>query len=365
MEIKEIKIAELPDFVTSELWLQLHPKPITILRAISQFNNPNALPDDLALIIAYDENALVGLVGILPHMINGSNWNKASSNTCWWADANKGKKVAIPLFMKAFSHCGQRMFMTDMTPHTLSILEKTAWFEFPITLPGIRGFLKFNLHEVIPAKLPVMAKYKPLLKLSNQAINLLFAPFMLINRARVKGNNIKIERLSSLTEELHNYIENHSQNEWIHHSGAELEWIIQYPWIKTKNDARQSDLYEYPFSHLVNQFEQYFLHLSVSGKTIGLLLISVRDGHMKVPYAYFEEKDAALILQVIYRQALLKNAVTLTLFLPALVNVMRSAPHPFVFRKRIKRMVAISKQLADLFARYPKLQDGDGDVVFT
>ncbi len=50
MQITEISVAQLPDFVSSKLWQQLCPKPITILRAISQFRNPLANPDDIALI---------------------------------------------------------------------------------------------------------------------------------------------------------------------------------------------------------------------------------------------------------------------------------------------------------------------------
>jgi len=365
MLIKEIMVAELPDFVNSNLWQQLNPKPITDLRAISQFHNPRANPNDIALIIAYENQLLIGLVGIFPNLINGQTGQTAYSNTCWWAHPQKGKQIAIPLFLKAFALCGQRMFMTDCTPHTLGILEKTNWFEFPDTTTGIRGFLKFNLHEIIPSKLPSTRILTPLLKMFDQTFNFILSPYRKAFRFKLKRNILTVELLKSLNEELYTFINNHSQNEFIRSSGKELEWIIQFPWIKTKNVDQSLTPFEYPFSYIVESFEQYFVKITSSDLTIGLLFISIRDGHMKVPYAYFNEKDAHQVLQVIYQQALLKNVVTLTVFCPQLVDVMASVPHPFLFRKRIKRLMAISKQLAAAYLQYPRMQDGDGDVVFT
>lgn len=387
MQIREITIGELPGFVQSELWQQLQPKPITPLRAISQSLNPLADANDVVLIIAFEEKTLVALAGILPNYVNGQANQKAASNTCWWADADKGRQIAFPLLMKAFALYHERMFMTDLTPHTLSILEKTGRFDFPNVPYGIRGFLKFNLHEILPAKIPSAKRIKPLIHFSDHALNLLFSPFRLISKVRfglkkVKANSpsgqavfnrfslwglkdVKIETLDSIPPQLDAYIEKHSQNEFIRLGHKELEWIVGNPWIKNREKSTPADAFEYPFSYIVRHFEQYFLHISIAEKTIGLLLISIRDGHMKVPYAYFDEHDAPLVLKVIYGQALEKNAITLTIFRPSLVNVMRSAPHPFIFRKRIRRLVAISRQLTGFYHQYPELQDGDGDVVFT
>ena len=365
MPLKEIKIADLPDFVNSELWRQLTPKPITKLRALSQFHNPRASMEDIALIIAYDNDDLIGLVGLLPNLINGQENQIACSNTCWWAHPGKGKQLAIPLFFKAFALCGQRMFMTDCTPHTLSILKKTNWFEFPDTQPGTRGFLKFNLHEIIPAKIPATLKLQSLLKLTDQTLNFLLAPYQKAVRSRFIKNIPKAECLTSLNEELYTFIKNHSHDEFTRRSGKELEWIIKFPWIMGQNTDQPIATVEYPFSQFAESFEQYFIKITSSDQTIGLLFISVKNGHLKVPYAYFHEKDASPVLRVIYQQAMLKNVVTLTLFNPPLVSAMDSRAHPFLFRKKIKRLMAISKQLSSLYHQYPDLQDGDGDVAFT
>ncbi len=365
MKLIEIKIAELPDFIAGSQWQLLSPKPLTLLRAVSQFQNPRAKPDDTALIIASENNTLLGLVGLLPDFINGQADQPASSNSCWWVNPEKGKHLAVPLFLKAFANCSQRMFMTDCTPHTRNILEKTNWFDFPETEPGIRGFLKFNLQEVIPAKFPATRKLKFLLKFSDSILNFLLIPYHIHMHSRIMKDGPTMEYPDVLKQEMQTFIEIHSQNEFTRRSATDLEWIIQHPWIREKRSDQSGHPIDYPFSHLVEKFEQYFLKVSTSGQTVGLLLISVRDGHMKVPYVYFNDQQAPLILRAIYQQAILQNAVTLTVFSPGLVCLMNSDVHPFIFKKKINQLIAISKQLSGSYLNYPKIQDGDGDVVFT
>ncbi|MDO9613153.1 MAG: hypothetical protein Q7J86_01340, partial [Bacteroidota bacterium] len=262
MQIAEIKVADLPDFVMSELWQQLTTKPLTVLRAISQFHNPRANPNDIALIFASENDELIGLAGLLPEFINGQPGIKASSNTCWWVHPEKGKQLAFPLFMKAFALCGQRMFMTDCTPHTLSILKKTNWFDIPDTAPGIRGFLKFNLHGLIPAKLPSTRKLKPLLKLTDQTFNFLIVPYKRLLWSRIMRILPEVEYLYSLDQELHTFIETHSQNEFIRRTGKDLEWILKFPWITGSDTDQSKTLVKYPFSHIVESFEQYFVKIT-------------------------------------------------------------------------------------------------------
>lgn len=364
MQITEITVAGLPDFVAGNLWRNLSPKPITFLRATAQSKNPRANPEDIALIIAHENNTLLGLVGLLPDFIHGDSTEPASSNSCWWVDPGKGKHLAIPLFLKAFSVCNQRMFMTDCTPHTQRILEKTNRFDFPETVPGIRGFLKFNLHEVVPAKFPALRKLKFLLKLSDQILNFLLIPFQKIPHSKIRNNSPKLEYLTGLNTELNKFIETHSGNEFTRRSATELEWIIQHPWIK-QDDKKSITPLDYPFSHLVKSFNQYLVKIDDANQLIGLLFISVRDGHLKVPYAYFEDHAAPPIVKAIYYETVRQKAVTLTVFSPKLVQQMNSVSHPFLFKKRVRRLIAIPKELSDLYQKYPEIQDGDGDVVFT
>ncbi len=364
MQILEITISELQDFTNSSLWKQLNPKPVSALRAISQANNPRAKAEDIALIIAFDNDVLVGLVGLLPDWLNGNEMFPIYSNSCWWAHPEKGKHLAIPLFLKAFSVCNQRMFMTDCTPHTLQILKKTNWFDFPETPAGMRGYLNFKLSELIPAKFPSAKKLIPLLKLSDRFLNLLLRPYQKIQLKRLSRNCPELEYPQTLDQELTVFITKHSVGEFTRRSGSDLQWILQFPWVKT-TDNGVGETIDYPFSYIIGNFRQQWVKILDSGKLIGLMLISVRDGQLKIPYAYFDDRHSGLVLNAIYYQALSLKVDVLTVFNVRLVNEMKQKNHPFVFRKDVKRLMAVSKTLSDSYQQYPSFQDGDGDVVFT
>ena len=365
MQIVEIRVSELSGFVGGKLWQNCSPKPITALRAVSQAQNPRANPDDIALIVAIENDSLLGLVGLLPDLINGNPSEKAHSNSGWWAHPEKGKHLAVPLFMKAFSVCNQRMFMTDCTPHTMQILEKTNWFDFPENQDGRRGFLKFNFHEILPVKIPATRKISSVLKLSDQILNALLVPLRKITSAKFLKSGIHCERVDSISPEVALFLETHSKNEFTRRSAADLNWILRCPWIIGKNQQNQASPVDYPFSYLTETFSQELFQLSENGKITGFLFVSIRDGHMKIPYVYFDDQHTAQVLQEIYRLAILKMVSTITIFNRRLVLQMDSAAHPFLFRKKIKRLMAISKQLSDKMEKYPEFQDGDGDIVFT
>ncbi len=365
MQILEIKVGELVGFTAGDLWKQLSPKPITDLRALSQSLNPRAKPDDVALVVAFENGILLGLVGLMPDCINGNPDQPICSNSCWWAHPEKGKHIAVPLFLKAFSLCSQRLFMTDCTPHTIEILGKTNLFDFPETTSGIRGFLKFNFHELVPAKFPATHKLRPILNRADQILNFPVALCQKIYASKFLKNGPQIEYPVSLNPELKVFIKQHSENEFTRRSADDLEWIRQFPWIKRKTSATLSVSMDYPFSYLTVNFVQYFVKITDQGRLVGLLFISVRDGHMRVPYTWFDDKNTDRVLMAIYRQALLKNATALSIFNPRLAILANATPHPFLFKKKIIRLMAISKQLSDNYHRYPEIQDGDGDVVFT
>lgn len=365
MQILEIKVSELSDFVTSQLWQQISPKPITALRAISQAQNPRANPDDFALIVAIDNQILLGLVGLLPDWINGNPEQKIYSNSCWWAHPEKGKHLSIPLFLKAFSLTGQRMFMTDCTPHTMQILEKTRLFGFPETNSGIRGFLKFNLHEILPVKFPATQKIKSFLKFCDQILNPIAGIFLKMSSGKYMKTGLNVELVDSLTPEQAAFIETHSALEFTRRSAADLRWIRLFPWIKNSDTDQYFTPVDYPFSYLTEDFKSYFLKVSDQNQLIGLLHITIRDGHMKIPYVYFDDLNVSRILRVIYSQAIQKNVTTLTVFNSRIVGQMNLETHPFLVKKNIRRLVAVSHELSETYQKFPILQDGDGDIVFT
>jgi hypothetical protein len=103
MKIREITVGELPDFVRSEEYALLKPKPITLSRALSQFKNPQARPEDVALVFASENHTLLAFAGILPHAAKGSE-ELVFSNSGWWVHPELGRKLGLTVLLKAFQH---------------------------------------------------------------------------------------------------------------------------------------------------------------------------------------------------------------------------------------------------------------------
>lgn len=365
MQVLEIRVSELESFVQSDLWKRVEPKPITGLRAISQARNPRAQPDDVALIIAFGENVLLGLAGLLPDWSGAVQQLKTYSNSCWWAHPEKGRHLAVPLFLKALSRANQRMFLTDCTPHTYKILQQTGLFFFPETPAGLKGFLRIRPGELLPARFPGARKLLPLLKIADSALALIFFPYLKLNQGLYAKKAPETVCKQSIDPEMEVFISQHSSREFTRRTAADLRWIMQYPWICEKTGSDFQEQLQYPFSHLVGQFSQYWLNVYVSGKLAGLLFFSLRDGHMKIPYVYFDDQFAGKIVDAVYFQALKEKVVSLTVFNPRLVAAMKLQSKPFIFSKETKKLTAISKALAGEYENCPEFQDGDGDVVFT
>ena len=82
IKIKKIKLKQLDEFSRSCLSDPAFAEvaAISILRAKSQSKNPQAEPDDLALLVALHENRCVGYHGLLPGLIK----NKDSLSKIYW-----------------------------------------------------------------------------------------------------------------------------------------------------------------------------------------------------------------------------------------------------------------------------------------
>ncbi len=69
MEIKAFTVADLKTALVSEDFWLTETLPITKHRALSYSRNPRAEEDDLVLLVAYQDNRVIGYLGILPDKI--------------------------------------------------------------------------------------------------------------------------------------------------------------------------------------------------------------------------------------------------------------------------------------------------------
>jgi hypothetical protein len=99
----------------------------------------------------------------------------------------------------------------------------------------------------------------------------------------------------------------------------------------------------------------------------GYLHFTIRDGHLKMPYAYYEPQHLPDVIQYIYLIMYEHKLSMLTVFHPSLVDYFEKHSTPFIYLRAIRRHYIISKVLDAHFTDRDQLmiQDGDADCAFT
>jgi hypothetical protein len=360
MKIVEVTVGELPDFVNSPEYHLLDVKPITPLRAVSQSKNPFASASDLALIYACENNSLLCYAGLMPANLNHNN-GFAVSNTGWWVNPQKGKALGLPLFLKAFNACNRRMFLTDCTAYTKEILDKTGYFKFRPTLVGKRWFMRFYNGSRLRNK----GFNKHTVNIVNgidYLLNALHKPLIKTVKKDESSNGYEISQCLKLDGNLSEFIEKHSGQFFLKQDIDKLNWIISNPWV---TDQAGADTINYPFSYEVQSFRQHFLVIRKEGEIRAIVLISMRDKHVTLPFYYGSVQWMIEVARILKKHIINLQANSLILFNGELIRAFETIKLPSYYTKSVVRYAGYSNELEPFFCPDGLFQDGEADVVFT
>jgi len=361
MKIREITVGELPDFVRSEEYALLNPKPVTPLRAFSQFKNSQARPDDVALVFAAENNTLLAFAGILPHKAQGLE-EPVFSNSGWWVHPEKGRKLGLSVLLKAFQLCNGRVILTDCTAHTQSILEKTNLFQFVPPVRGSRFFLRFYVGSLLRRK-GKKGLVSFLFSLVDKLLNVPLSAWLSMIQNRKQASEFSLDVVKFSGAEHTAFIQKNPGKSFLVQDAGKLNWVVQYPWVTTEKEKAVG---EYPFTHKVDQFKQEFLEIRHSKKLAVVLLLSVRDNHASVPFIYFEKEALNQAAQMLWSYLVKQKVDSLAVYNPELEKALRKNKRIWLLRKNIVRYAGYSKELETLFAEKEYFfQDGEADVAFT
>ena len=360
MQVREIKIRELLDFIKSEEYQKLDIKPITELRAVSQFHNPDAAPDDLALIYAVNNNELLGFAGLLPKKINGEN-TKVYSNTCWWANQQKGKGIAVPLFLQLLKRADNKLFLAESTPRAKTILEKTGLFGKINQHEGIRGFIRFYSASIIQKNYSDKKWLAIPFFFLDFILNVVFLPFKYFFLSKFKKGSFNIEEISEVDETLEKFIQEYSSRDFIQKTANHFNWFKNYPWLKLKGSKNSI---QYPFTCVAEKFELGYFVLKQVNDIKAFVAISNHDNLAKIPFLFFDKKYLKEVVYSIMVLIIERQYDSVVIFQPEIVEFMEKNKMPFYFRKTEIKYSGTTKPIEDIFNQKPLMQDGDGDAVF-
>jgi len=367
IEYKFLNKKSLFDYVHSPQFGSGKDIPITKHRALSQLNNPHLEEDDIIMILAFETNVLVGYLGILPDVIYGNdqNPNRVGWLSCLWVSPNsRGQGISLELINHALMFWNNNILSADYVPFTKNIYDKTNSFESePFTKIGLRMYIKADLATILPPKKIVFSKIKPLLKLMDLGMN-----SILNLRLRFYQKNIAdltFEYPTQVDDEMEILIRAAHDKKQFRRSKAELNWILNNPWILSSNQKSALDN-KYHFSSTSKSFEFKMVKVrNLDKELVAILIFSLNNRSLKLPYL-FHINNLEIAVRTINFYIQEWDINTFTTFHTDLSNKIKISKNPSIFTKKIKRNYMISKALSDIINRNEStFQDGDGDCVFT
>lgn len=359
MKIRAITISELDEFIRSDEFLSMDPLPITPERTKSQRINPYALPNEPVLWIAHDDNGkLIGFIGSLPaYSYRGSC--RMGWNSCWWVDPEYGKDAAMPLFYTFLKHWDMKVAFSDMTANTRSIVDLMD-FCYTREEKLFIGYIKLSAKSV----------YRSMYKFPRPLLILLSAPFinfLQLIRMSIIGTNLRgmeMEVMEHADSKIFNFIGRYAKREFSQRGEKEFNWMLRQGWLVKSSDEAKVLAKKYPFSYLCDDFKWRWIVTRNEKQINSVMLVSIRDGALKVLYYYGDVPGFALLALKLYISN--NSEIRKIVFShPDLVANSRMLNSILLFRKSKIRYTGISKKLVEDHPNDLVMQLGDGDAAFT
>ncbi len=357
-----IRVKDLAAYITSDIYRQGEVVPISPHRALSHVQNPAAQPEDLSLVLIYADGVLQAYLGVLPDVIYPEGTpERAGWLSCMWVSpALRGKGIAKKLIQTVFEHWDHRILVTEFTPEAKGLYDRTTQFNDLTQPEGIRGYLRPDFARLLSSKSNRWAALQPVLKLAD----LLLSPFNQIRLRFCTVTTPAMTYIREVDEETAAFIEKHQTDSFMRRGKAGINWMLKNPWVLSAPGPDETSR-KYHFTATAKQFVYFAVKMTdTSGKLTGFLVLSYRDGHLKVPYCFVETSHLNDAVAVIYHHALQTGARMVSVFHPGLAALLRNdKSSPFFLRRMVRRHYIISKVFQ--VTRPVIIQDGDADAGFT
>jgi hypothetical protein len=367
MEIKTFTVADLKTALLSEDFWLTKTLPITKHRALSYIRNPRADQNDPVLLVAYQDNRVIGYLGILPDKIFVDDTiHKMGWLTSWWVDPGSAATgVGAILLYKALNAYHQHVGVAGGTKEARKALHASQKFTVLKTLRGLDIRFRFHVSAAALRRLPALKIFRVLFKtfdvVLDEIVNL--RSFFWQRRNNI-CRRLTFEYIAAIDEETDHFIQQHHRHDLTRKGKADLSWMMIYPWILSA-PLRDSASRRYHFSSLSDRFGYLGVKVFEPGKgMVGFFMLKARDDRLSVVYSYFESRYVATITAAVVYLTLAMDARVLSLYDERLVAGFSELRCPYWSARAVSRGFLLSKAFADLPLRDCRLHGGDGDFAF-
>jgi len=358
LEIKKIRIKELEEFINSKLFAELEFIPISVERAVSYLNNPNARPDDVALYLGFINERLVAFRSLFADVVQNEDafirfaWCSGS----WVHPDFRRRGFSVQLLKEAYSDWGQKLMLTNYAPNAEKLILKTGWFQPVHQYNGVRAYL--------------YPKTRKLVHLSNRnffnrfiftVIDLIIILISAVRTLFFKGEKhtgIEFQTISFPDDECYQHLS--ADKNIFRRNQQILKWIFSYPWISGKKSEYEK---RYPFSSYSKSFYYKTMKVYKENRFVGFFIFSVREGHLKTLYFQLPDKFENEIVSFLKKYCRNHKIEMATIYKTSLAAKLFDRKFPFLYIKNYGQKIYSTFEIAG--TENLIFQDGDGDVIFT
>ncbi len=332
--------------------------PISKQRIISQLNNPYLSDEDTLLILAFDNNKIIGYIGLLPTIYKKEDFVfKYYWGTTWWISDNYHKTgIGVYLLMSAFEQTKNRFSAIAFTESAGLIYANYSELQ---TITNQQGY-DFQFLFSTNRKKNIRFFKKIYIFLQNSISSYKLAQWN--NKNSLQTNNY--EFISYIDEQIISFVNEKQKNEITFKSKDYFNWILKYPWVLQSplEDALSS---KYFFSYNSEKFHFFcFKTFNKKSEISSFVILRLRDAFLTVPFIYFEKEALPIIVNIIWKLIFKLKISAFTTYNHELYSYITKNNIPFARINYFQRPHVLSKEISKNISEY-ELQDGDGDAIFT
>jgi GNAT superfamily N-acetyltransferase len=365
LSIINITLEELEKYLHSEEYKNSGFVPISVLRALSHRSNPRADKNDYCLFLAYDNDILIGYLGaITDWLFDFDKKHKVFWLSCMWVlPEYRRHGIAFNLLNHAVDIYSGNVLITNFIPQSKATFDKTGLFEEYANLKGIRAYVRFDFHRILPRKHPSFEKIKFVFGAFDFILNLPVKLKLKINQANF-NTTCTFSEVEIFDENIQQFIHENCQESTFKRGVPEFDWMKKFPWVKrVKKNSKEAS--KYYFSQEAKDFRQWFIKVADKDQIVGFLLLTLFKGELKTPYLIYDKKYVKNIAAIIGR-IIIQNKVYTYISYDNSVNPLLQKSGLFLNVRPAEYGFLISKTLRKkLQPKAPVLFDGDGDGAFT
>lgn len=267
--------------------------PVTIERAVSQSNNPDALEEDILLIVAREGKKLLSFIGVYPGIVQNNPKNRIYWISCWWKAPGVSSEISSLVLNKYLQFAGDKAGVPHLPPHIIKVLEKNSIlvkgrdglmlrFRSAMHSRSLQRSMKGKFHKSIN-----VFRKAGVLKLMDLIINSL-KTLRLTTDSNMQNKDFYV--FSEVPgEDYFTFIQKNFQHYITLPHRRNIEWIINYPWLVKPGNANDEILKKYHFSYVSENFHHFFPVLKKKGAIVAAGFFSSREGAVKSLFVFVEK----------------------------------------------------------------------------